>query len=257
MGEAIRAVYAKFGDDLEIERPAARSDDRGSRAADTEAAARYRRLGRRTPTTTGSGGRLGASGRSRQGNRRGPGEHSLPCFPTRSATRFRQPRPVADTTDRTAPTPTRCCRCCGSWTRCSTTPASSCCSTSATRLLLFPGDAQIENWSYALFDAPNRRAIRGRLAGTNLYKVGHHGSLNATPKTLWNGFAHKQSDAQADADRLISVLSTKANKHGHPENDTEVPRRPLVTALENFTAYQSTQNHTGKNPWADVDVPIR
>ena len=22
--------------------------------------------------------------------------------------------------------------------------------------LLFPGDAQIENWSYALFDAPNR-----------------------------------------------------------------------------------------------------
>src|SRR4051812_13955630 len=53
--------------------------------------------------------------------------------------------------------------------------------------LLFPGDAQIENWSYALFNAPNHAAIRKRLAQTNVYKVGHHGSLNATPKTLWNG----------------------------------------------------------------------
>jgi hypothetical protein len=122
--------------------------------------------------------------------------------------------------------------------------------------LLFPGDAQIENWSYALFKAGNRKSICARLAKTNLYKVGHHGSLNATPKTLWNSFVHKQSDAQADADRLISVISTKANKHGHPENDTEVPRRPLVTALEKFSNYLSTQRHTGKKPWVDVDVPI-
>jgi beta-lactamase superfamily II metal-dependent hydrolase len=122
--------------------------------------------------------------------------------------------------------------------------------------LLFPGDAQIENWSYALFKARNRKNICARLAKTNLYKVGHHGSLNATPKTLWNSFVHKESDAQADADRLISVLSTKANKHGHRENDTEVPRRPLVTALEKFTSHASTQRHTGKKPWVDVDVPI-
>src|SRR6185295_9967935 len=46
--------------------------------------------------------------------------------------------------------------------------------------LLFPGDAQIENWSYAL----SKPAVRKALAGVNLYKVGHHGSLNATPKSL-------------------------------------------------------------------------
>ena len=123
--------------------------------------------------------------------------------------------------------------------------------------LLFPGDAQIENWSYALLRTHRTTRSANAWPTTNLYKVGHHGSLNATPKTLWNSFVHKESDAQADADRLISVMSTKANKHGHPENDTEVPRRPLVTALEKFTAYESTQRHTGTKPWADVDVPIR
>jgi hypothetical protein len=123
--------------------------------------------------------------------------------------------------------------------------------------LLFPGDAQIENWSYALFKARNRKSICARLAKANLYKVGHHGSLNATPKTLWNSFVHKESEANADEDRLISVLSTKANKHGHRENNTEVPRRPLVTALEKLTELKSTQRHTGKKPWVDVDVPIR
>ena len=66
--------------------------------------------------------------------------------------------------------------------------------------LLFPGDAQIENWSYALFDAPNSAAIRAELADTNLYKVGHHGSLNATPKTLWNHFAHRNTATKPPSD---------------------------------------------------------
>jgi Metallo-beta-lactamase superfamily len=123
--------------------------------------------------------------------------------------------------------------------------------------LLFPGDAQIENWSYALFDVDDADDIRARLAETNLYKVGHHGSLNSTPRTLWKGFVHKETAAHADEDRLISVMSTKAGKHGHIENDTEVPRRTLVDALKAFTEHNSTQSRTGKNPWADVDVPIR
>lgn len=123
--------------------------------------------------------------------------------------------------------------------------------------LLFPGDAQIENWSYALFKARNRKSILARLAKTNLYKVGHHGSLNATPKTLWNSFVHKESEVNADENRLISVMSTKASKHGHSESNTEVPRKPLVTALEKLSDYRSTQRHTGRKPWLDVDVPIR
>ena len=48
--------------------------------------------------------------------------------------------------------------------------------------LLFPGDAQIENWRYALFDAPTGGDIRASLADVAIYKVGHHGSLNGTPE---------------------------------------------------------------------------
>ena len=47
---------------------------------------------------------------------------------------------------------------------------------------LFPGDAQLENWQYALSREPDRKL----LSGVNVYKVGHHGSLNATPKSLWS-----------------------------------------------------------------------
>ena len=53
---------------------------------------------------------------------------------------------------------------------------------SARRSLLFPGDAQIENWQYAL---GQRAGSSKLLASVNVYKVGHHGSLNATPKSLW------------------------------------------------------------------------
>src|SRR5262249_51378738 len=52
------------------------------------------------------------------------------------------------------------------------------------RKLLFPGDAQIENWLYALTAAPDRDRVRELLAQVDVYKVGHHGSLNATPKSL-------------------------------------------------------------------------
>lgn len=123
-------------------------------------------------------------------------------------------------------------------------------------LLLFPGDAQIENWSYALFDAPNHESIRSRLAGTNVYKVGHHGSLNATPKTLWKGFTHKQDDAHADATRLISVMSTKSGKHGDARRGTEVPRTILRDALDENSELFSTNRRSGKKPWLDVKIPL-
>jgi hypothetical protein len=124
-----------------------------------------------------------------------------------------------------------------------------------TRLLL-PGDAQIENWSYALFDAPNSEAIRAELSDTHLYKVGHHGSLNATPKTLWNHFEHRSTTERAPQ-RLISVVSTMAGKHGSPQSRTEVPRATLVAELEANSDFHSTQDHSAaKRPWVDVDVPI-
>ncbi len=50
--------------------------------------------------------------------------------------------------------------------------------------LLFPGDALIENWQFAL----QQKKYQSLLSGVNLYKVGHHGSRNATPKSLWKLF---------------------------------------------------------------------
>jgi hypothetical protein len=122
--------------------------------------------------------------------------------------------------------------------------------------LLFPGDAQIENWSYALFDAPDSAAIMAELAGTNLYKVGHHGSLNATPKSLWQQFIHR-STRQDASDRLISVVSTMSGKHGNPDHRTEVPRKTLIAELETHSHLHSTQDQKDESDfWIDVDVPL-
>ena len=104
--------------------------------------------------------------------------------------------------------------------------------------LLFPGDAQIENWSYAL----SKPAVRKALAGVNLYKVGHHGSLNATPKSLWRLF--KNRSPKKKSGRLQAVVSTMSGKHGSPPK-TEVPRRPLVNALTQETDFFTTQDLKG------------
>jgi len=107
--------------------------------------------------------------------------------------------------------------------------------------MLFPGDAQIENWSYAL----SKAAVRRRLEKVNVYKVGHHGSRNATPKTLWNGFKTRSTNKK-DKDRLKSFLSTMPNKHGRSASKTEVPRRTLVEALENQSELHRTDKLKGK-----------
>jgi metallo-beta-lactamase superfamily protein len=103
------------------------------------------------------------------------------------------------------------------------------------RKLLFPGDAQWENWELAL----NKNA--SLLKDVDVYKVGHHGSLNATPKTLWTGFS-KRSEKENTPGRLVTLMSTRSDsKHGHVESNTEVPRRTLVTELKRNSAHRSTQ----------------
>jgi hypothetical protein len=101
--------------------------------------------------------------------------------------------------------------------------------------LLFPGDAQYENWMYALA----KPAIRARLARVELYKVGHHGSLNATPKTLWNAFSRK--GGAKTPQRLRTLLSTMSGVHGDPQRRTEVPRRSLLRALSEESQLTNTQ----------------
>lgn len=104
---------------------------------------------------------------------------------------------------------------------------------------LFPGDAQLENWSYALKEADDSAAVRKLLRDVNVYKVGHHGSLNATPKTLWNLFKNK--NATQSKDRLKTVISTMAGKHGSATKGTEVPRRLLVDEFSKMSDYYSTE----------------
>lgn len=111
------------------------------------------------------------------------------------------------------------------------------------RRLLFPGDAQIENWEYALEHARNRAALKRKLANVDFYKVGHHGSLNATPKSMWRAFTKRSTDE--DADRMRSVVSTMGKKHGSETRGTEVPRRKLVAALKAETDYFTTQDLRG------------
>jgi hypothetical protein len=115
--------------------------------------------------------------------------------------------------------------------------------------LLFPGDAQIENWSYALKTAPNHKAVRRRLADVTLYKIGHHGSLNATPKSLWFTFKNRGKSR-----RLQTVLSTMANKHGQASRETEVPRRVLVEAVEAGSRLFTTQSLKGRTLYTDIEA---
>ncbi|WP_321474984.1 hypothetical protein [uncultured Paludibaculum sp.] len=101
---------------------------------------------------------------------------------------------------------------------------------------LFPGDAQIENWAFAL----SQPEVRELLKRVDVYKVGHHGSLNATPRSLWALFEHKHETPVEG--RLRTVVSTKPGKHGSVQSHTEVPRSTLVAELQKESEYFSTQD---------------
>jgi hypothetical protein len=121
--------------------------------------------------------------------------------------------------------------------------------------LLFPGDAQIENWRYALFDAPDAARTRAMLGDTAVYKVGHHGSLNATPKTMWNGLTRRGGPEKRT--RLRAVISTFGGKHGNARRGTEVPRRKLLEALEAESELFTTQTLRSKTVfWREFEVPL-
>jgi hypothetical protein len=96
------------------------------------------------------------------------------------------------------------------------------------KALLFSGDAQWENWAWAL-KAP---AITERLKATTLYKVGHHGSTNATPQKLWELFENRGDENTPN--RLVTLLSTKEGKHHR------VPRCSLVKALQADSTVRAT-----------------
>lgn len=115
---------------------------------------------------------------------------------------------------------------------------------------LFPGDAQIENWEYAL-SQPDVVAL---LADVDVYKVGHHGSLNATPKTMWAQFGKKGKASKKD--RLTSILSTREGKHGHEEDGTEVPRMTLLKELATHSHLHSTHQMAPDELCKTIMIPF-
>jgi beta-lactamase superfamily II metal-dependent hydrolase len=83
--------------------------------------------------------------------------------------------------------------------------------------LLFPGDAQWGTWK-AVLDDPEKRRLLGK---THFYKVGHHGSHNATPvafveEILTENGAHRRS-------AMVSVRPYSQWKN--------IPRKPLLDKL--------------------------
>jgi len=103
--------------------------------------------------------------------------------------------------------------------------------------LLFPGDAQFENWSYAMTEAKDKATVAKLMKDVDFYKVGHHGSLNATPRQwVWEAFDKKKGR------KLQTMISTMAGKHGKTASKTEVPRRTLMTAIEAGSRLKNTQD---------------
>jgi hypothetical protein len=86
------------------------------------------------------------------------------------------------------------------------------------------------------------------LARIDFYKVGHHGSTNATPIPA----------VGALNEQCASMCSTAAGAYGHtaeedqPDNGTEVPRIKLMNALEKRTGNRLVRSDwvaaVGKDP---------
>jgi len=104
--------------------------------------------------------------------------------------------------------------------------------------LLFAGDAQGGNWEYWLYqmEAPLKNptdagdiveASKELLQTIAFYKVGHHGSTNATPIPVVDAAVARPKTNKG----FVSMCSTEKGVYGNPDKDTEVPRVLLMDEL--------------------------
>lgn len=100
--------------------------------------------------------------------------------------------------------------------------------------LLFPGDAQLENWQWAF----SQKGIGDLLKDVDVYKVGHHGSRNATPRKLWDFFDKRKGG------QLTTLMSTASGVYGRSE-EGRVPSTNLVKALTAESTLQDTRGAKG------------
>jgi beta-lactamase superfamily II metal-dependent hydrolase len=105
--------------------------------------------------------------------------------------------------------------------------------------LLFVGDAQAGNWEHWLYriDAPIKDPTQAGpitdesqqiLQRIDFYKMGHHGSTNATPIQVVEIIGKARTD-----EGFVAMCSTEPGVYGNPDpkKGTEVPRGPLMDAL--------------------------
>jgi len=95
--------------------------------------------------------------------------------------------------------------------------------------LLFAGDAQWGNWENFLYGgkigtghSTLTDTSRKILSSLDFYKVGHHGSTNATPKDAL--------DAMREG--VVAMVSTQPGCYGSTKSGNEVPHIPLLEAIE-------------------------
>ena len=104
--------------------------------------------------------------------------------------------------------------------------------------LLFAGDAQGGNWEYWLYktEAPLKdptdageiiEASKELLQTIDFYKVGHHGSTNATPIPAIEAAMARPGTHKG----FVSMCSTEKGVYGNPDKQTEVPRNLLMDEL--------------------------
>ncbi len=121
--------------------------------------------------------------------------------------------------------------------------------------LLFAGDAQWGNWENFLyggrFGSTGHTSLtkesQSILGSLDFYKVGHHGSTNATPKDALN----------AMREGLVAMCSTEPGCYGSVKSGTEVPRIPLLEALDKKTDHhlaRSDQVKAGKKEEIDKNL---
>lgn len=105
--------------------------------------------------------------------------------------------------------------------------------------LLFAGDAQGGNWEYWLFQTsepvkdPTKagdlvEASKEILQTIDFYKVGHHGSTNATPIQAIEAAIARPKTSK----RFVSMCSTEDEVFGNRDNNSEVPRIPLMDVIK-------------------------
>lgn len=115
--------------------------------------------------------------------------------------------------------------------------------------LLFPGDAQWGTWDAAM----RNPTTRDLLARTTFYKVGHHGSHNATPVEFLSEILPQDTRLWGAA---ISVHPVQAWP--------EIPRGPLVTELQKRTHRLVRSDRPAPTPettvrpgiGVDFDIPL-